>query len=136
MAKQAQRQQVALNDGKMVVEQNTILDDSLLPSADELSKLNAVSPNILPWIMERTAIEQDARIKFNQDRIRLAKGEQNSTFTYNLIALILAFVIVLAFIASSLYLIIKGYSTAGTLFMGATLVSIIAYFLKSKNEKK
>lgn len=135
MAKQAQRQQLALNDGKMVMEQNTVLDDSLLPSADEIAKLNAVSPDILPWIMERTAIEQDARISFNRDRIKLARNGQNGTIVYDIIALILAFIVVLMFIASSLYLIIKGYTTAGSIFMGGTLVSVVAGFLKTKSNQ-
>jgi hypothetical protein len=66
MAKKAEQKK--LSDGKVSLEQNSIYDDSLLPAAEEIERLNNISSEILPWIMKRTEVEQDARIKFNEER--------------------------------------------------------------------
>lgn len=46
MVKQVQQNKLSGNNERVDIEQNTIFDDSLLPSADELAKLNAVSKDI------------------------------------------------------------------------------------------
>lgn len=61
MAKKAEQNKVCDRTG-LTLEQNTVYDDNLLPSADELAKLDNVSKDIIPWIMKRTEMEQDARI--------------------------------------------------------------------------
>ena len=66
MAKKAEQNKVCDKTG-LTLEQNTVYDDNLLPSADELAKLDTVSKDIIPWIMKRTEMEQDARIKFTSN---------------------------------------------------------------------
>lgn len=82
MAKKAQQNMVKSNDG-VSFEQNTIYDDNLLPPAEELAKINEVSPEIIPWIMARTEKEQDARISFNKRRIHLAETDIKRTHFYS-----------------------------------------------------
>lgn len=135
MVKKAEQNKVCDNSG-LTLEQNTVYDDNLLPSADELAKLKNISADIIPWIMKRTELEQDARIKFNEDRIRLAESNFNHTHYYNFVALIMAFVIVLVFIGFSFYLIMNGQETVGTIFAGGTIALIVSYFLKSNNKKE
>lgn len=93
MAKKAEQNKVCDKTG-LTLEQNTVYDDNLLPSADELTKLNNVSKDIIPWIMKRTEMEQDARIKFNEDRMKIAKSDFRHTHWYNFTALVMAFIIV------------------------------------------
>ncbi len=84
--------------------------------------------------MSRTEKEQDARISFNENRMRLSEKDLNFAHRYNMIALIMAFVIVILFLAASFYLIISGKEVLGTLFAGGTIVGIISYFLNSKKK--
>lgn len=132
MAKKAAQNTLQSKEGGMVLQQQVISDDSLLPSASELEKLKSVSPEIIPWILERTEMEQDARIEFNKDRMKLAKSESKHAQWYNFVSLIMAFVITMVFIAISFYLIVKGNTTAGSIFVGGTIALIISYFFKSR----
>lgn len=100
MAKKAEQNKVCDKTG-LTLEQNTVYDDNLLPSADELAKLDAVSKDIIPWIMKRTEMEQDARIKFNEDRMKIAQDDFKHVHRYNFTALIMAFIIAVAFLAAS-----------------------------------
>ena len=134
MAKKAEQNRVKDERG-LTFEQNTIVDDNLLPSADELAKLNDISADIIPWIMERAEKEQDARIKFNEDRMRLSENDLRFAHKYNMLALIMAFMLVLLFLTSSFYLIISGKEIIGTIFAGGTIVGIVSYFLNARRRK-
>lgn len=134
MAKKAEQNKLQDERG-LTFEQNTIVDDNLLPSADELAKLNGISEDIIPWIMARTEKEQDARIKFNEDRMRLSEKDLNFAHKYNMLALVMAFLIVLLFLSASFYLIISGKEVIGTIFAGGTIVGIVSYFLNAKRKK-
>lgn len=134
MAKKAEQNKVCDKTG-LTLEQNTVYDDNLLPSAEELAKLDTVSKDIIPWIMKRTEMEQDARIKFNEDRMKIAQSDFKHVHRYNFTALIMAFIIVLVFVAFSFYLIVNGQETIGTVFAGSTVVLIVSYFLKAKNKE-
>lgn len=133
MAKKAEQNTLSDHRG-LTLEQRTVVDDNLLPPAEELAKLNDISKEILPWIMNRTEKEQDARISFNENRMRLTEKDLNFAHRYNMVALIMAFVIVILFLAASFYLIISGKEVLGTLFAGGTIVGIISYFLNSKKK--
>jgi len=61
---------VARKDG-VAIEQNTIVDDNLLPSAEELEKLKQVDSSIVEWIMRRAEKEQDTRLAYNTENMRL-----------------------------------------------------------------
>lgn len=133
MAKKAEQNTLSNHRG-LTLEQRTVVDDNLLPPAEELAKLNDISKEILPWIMNRTEKEQDARISFNENRMRLTEKDLNFAHRYNMVALIMSFVIVILFLAASFYLIISGKEVLGTLFAGGTIVGIISYFLNSKKK--
>lgn len=134
MAKKAEQNTLSNSQG-LTFEQKTVVDDNLLPSADELAKLNEVSKDIIPWIMERTEKEQDARIKFNEDRMHLSEKDLKFAHKYNMTALIMAFLIVILFLSASFYLIISGKEIIGSIFAGGTIVGIISYFLNSKKKQ-
>lgn len=134
MAKKAEQNRVKDERG-LTFEQNTIVDDNLLPSADELAKLNNISEDIIPWIMARAEKEQDARIKFNEDRMNLSEKDLRFAHKYNMLALIMAFILVLLFLASSFYLIILGKEVIGTIFAGGTILGVVSYFLNARRRK-
>ena len=136
MAKKAQQNTIQQQDGGLMMQQQVISDDSLLPPAEEIQKLNAISPDIVPWIMARTEMEQDARLKFNDERINLAKNESSHTHWFDFIALFMAFIIVAAFLFLSYLLIQNGSEVVGTIFAGATMALIVSYFLKGKKNTR
>lgn len=133
MAKQVQHNRVA--SGDLAIERNVAYDDSPLPSADELSRLKAVDNSIPQWLMDKADKEQDARIKFNQDRMKLAQSDSKHAHIYSYIALIMAYSIVLIFLLLSFYLILQGEILIGSIFVGGTIGSIVFYFLNSKKRK-
>lgn len=134
MAKKVEQNTLSNNQG-LTFEQKAIVDDNLLPSADKLAKLNEVSKDIIPWIMARTEKEQDARIKFNEDRMNLSMKDLDFAHKYNMTALIMAFLIVLLLLAASFYLIISGKEIIGSIFAGGTILGIISYFLNSRKKQ-
>ena len=132
MARQQQNRRITNAGSKVLLEQQTVVDDSLLPSSEELSKLKEIDPTIVSWIMTRTEKEQDARIKFNQDNMKLAHRDQKLSYAYDFSALICSLVIVFGAMAASVFLILKGETIAGTIFAGLSISVIVKYFLGSR----
>lgn len=132
MARQQQNRRITNAGSKVLLEQQTVVDDSLLPSSEELSKLKEIDPTIVSWIMTRTEKEQDARIKFNQDNMKLAHRDQKLSYAYDFSALICSLVIVFGAMAASVFLILKGETIAGTIFAGLSIGVIVKYFLGSR----
>ncbi len=122
-------------------EHHESFDDSLLPDANELAKLKELDPNIIDWIKERTSLEQDARHKFNDRRMTLVETATQKSISTDRLAMIFAFIIVMSGMGFSSFLIIKGLSTEGTVFAGATILGAALAFLnigkgKDKKDKK
>ena len=132
MARQQQQNKLQQNNkGELLVEQNVAIDDSLLPSALELEKLKEVDPEIIPWIMRRTEIEQDARIENNKEILKINKIRIVGINRFNFTALILSFFLFVLLILLSGYLIHSGFSLEGSIFGGSTIIIAIIYFLKA-----
>ena len=137
MSKLARQQRAHSARGNTTVERNTIIDDNLLPSVDELQKLKEIDPTVIDWIKERVKIEQDARIRFNDNRISLSKLDMKITRNQNMVALIFAFLIVVLGLVFSGYLIYNQMKLEGTIFGGATIAISATMFLKhGKNNGK
>lgn len=136
MSKAAQHNKVQMKNNRAVVEQKTVIEDSFLPSAEELYKLKEVKPELVDWIMERAAKEQDARHDFNRARVRLAKKEMNGTIWINILCILFAFLIIIAGILATLWMLYKGMAVAGTIFAGGTVIGAAALFMRiPKNTK-
>ena len=111
---------------QVAIEQSTIVDDNLLPPAEELEKLKLVDPNIIPWIMQRTEKEQDTRLHFNTEQIHLA--HKNLSITK--ISLWLAFILAIVVLSLAGLFIYLGKEVAGTIFGGVGILVVIQSFLK------
>ena len=118
----------AVSDGRRGVqlEQQTTFDDSLLPPAEELSRLKEVNPSIIQWIMERTEKEQEARIKFNNERMRLVHRDMNTTQ----MSLWLAFTLAIAILGLGGLFIALGKEVTGTILSGVGVFVVVQSFLK------
>lgn len=130
MAKQHHQNRLSNKETGLTLEQNTAIDDNLLPPAEELSKIKDVDANFLPWIRERTAIEQDARIKFNDNRIELAGYDLKKTHRFNISALLFGFLVFLLGITFSAFLIYNNLATEGTIFGGSIMLAAVIAFVR------
>lgn len=104
-----------------VYEHSESYDDSLLPDAMELGRLKELDPNVIEWIKERTAKEQDGRLFFNKKKITLISRSTNFAFIVDIIAVLFAFLIMISGMCFSYFLIKEGQNTTGTIFAGATI---------------
>lgn len=135
MGKQAHQNKISGKNG-LTVEHNSVIEDNLLPAAEELAKLNAIDSSIITWIKERTAIEQDARIEFNKERIKLAGKDLNCVHVYNFMALVFAFIVLISAMFFSYALITKGMGVEGTCFAGGTIIIAAIFFIKASKNKE
>ncbi len=114
-------------------------DDSLLPDAQELTKLQALDPDIMPWIKDRTAKEQDARHDFNNRRLALLEKGQSRAYRVDLLSIILAFIIMMTGMWFSYALISLDKVLYGSVFAGLTIFFAVKSFLnfrKNNSELK
>jgi len=135
MAKQAHQNKISSQKDGFVVEHHSVYDDSLLPSAEELSKLKEINPDIVGWIMERASIEQEARHSQNKERLNIYKYEFRGIRRYNISALIFAFVIIIAGLSFSTFLINNSMNVIGTIFAGSTLIMAVNAFIQASKKK-
>lgn len=134
MAKKAEQTQIQQNvDGRLSAVSNTVIDDNFLPPAEELSKYREVSDEIIPWIMKRVENEQNARLEFNSNNMNLAKCDLKFRHVYDILALLLAFIVIICGICATLWLITKGYNVASTMFAGGT-IAIMVYAILGKKK--
>jgi len=127
MAKQAHQKTLSTQKDGFIIEQRSIYDDSLLPPAEELAKLKEINPDIVTWIMERTAFEQEERLK-------IAKFEFRGGRRYNIAGLTFAFIVVIAGLSFSTFLIYNSMDIVGTIFAGSTLIMAANAFIKASKK--
>jgi len=111
------------------IEQNVFVDDSLLPTAEELAKLQQLDSNIMDWMKERCVVEQDARIEFNKNSMNLAKHDVKWFHRNNLISMLLVFFVALTGLIMSYFLISNGHTVVGSIF-GATGLAIMIFSMR------
>jgi uncharacterized membrane protein len=110
------------------------IDDSLLPDAQELARLKEVDPSVMEWIKERTAKEQDARLDFNDRKMRVIERGQKMAYTVDLVAIVAAFVITMSGMGFSYYLIKANQIITGSVFAGATILFAANAFLNFRKK--
>jgi len=135
----ATRQQMqASTDGRQTAV-GIMVQESLLPSPEDLAKFKGIDETIVKWMMQHADKEQATRImavesaiKNDAEKISLAKKEQSIVLT----SLWLAFLIAISFIALSGILIYSGMEIAGSVFGGAALLLCVQAFLKFGRKQK
>lgn len=136
MAKKLQNNRATNYDGSVLVEQHTFMDDSILPPAEELQKLNAVDPNIIKWMMQRADVEQNARLKVNEENIALAKEDMQKSYRYDFFALGAVVLLILVTLGASVYLLAIGKDIAGSILVGVQVVAIVKLIFDSSKRKR
>lgn len=131
MGKQVKQQKMEKNGGGMAIEQTIASDDSLLPSAAELSAYQQVDPTITSWLLNQTKLEQEHRHKTDNDKIKLMNKAVNTDRWF----LVFFFVVVLLFIGLSAFFVYIEKNIAGSIFGACgTIGAFVLYrqFFKNK----
>lgn len=134
MGKKAERNTL-LHQSGVAIEQTSIYDDSLLPPSEELAKLKELDADCIDWIKRRTEIEQDARINFNENKIKLMQKDMNQVTAQNIICILVMFFIILSGMGLSALFIYKGLDVSGTIFGGSSIVMAVVVFSKFRSSQ-
>ncbi|WP_294287126.1 hypothetical protein [uncultured Chryseobacterium sp.] len=130
MAKQQRRQQVVRTQqgqhGHMVEE---VFDDNLLLDAAEIEKLYAIDPHILEWLKQSADKEQAFRHKAFETKTDLVRNNERSFRKVNTMGLVFSFILTLAAMAFSSWLIYCNHEVLGSIFGGSVILAIISAFL-------
>lgn len=139
MAKRQHRQAARQRGNEIEMVNEHLSDDNLLPDAGELAKLKEVDPQIITWILDKTAKEQQHRHDLDHKRIKLVEKVERGNQWTNKSGLIISLILMLAILGSSTYLISIGKTIPGGLLGGVGALAIIGAFLskvKSNNGEK
>jgi uncharacterized membrane protein len=135
MAKHKRELRTAQNQGQGLsrIEHTEVFDDNLLPDASEIQQLSSIDPNILPWLKERAAKEQDFRHDSYEKRLNLTDKHDSREHTTTRIGLIIYFLLVFACILAAFILIREGKNLEGTIFGGVGGIVALAILLNKKS---
>jgi uncharacterized membrane protein len=101
----------------------------VLPKASELEKYNKIIPNGAERIMVMAEKQQAHRHELEKNYV---KQSNNQAW----IGLIFGFVITLAFLIFSVYLIVQGFGTSGTILGSINIVALVSLFVYGTKRKR
>lgn len=122
---------VGSNGAGQQYEQTLTVDDTCLPSAEELAAYQKVDPQIVPFLIDVSRKEQEHRHKMDAEKIRLVRNSDSRIGRMNWWGMFFAFlsiVVLVALTGYALYLNISWF--AGMMGIG-TIVSVASVFIKN-----
>ncbi|WP_454960412.1 hypothetical protein [Capnocytophaga leadbetteri] len=134
MAKQQTKHQVVKSQQGQGYVVESAFDDNLLPEASEIEKLYKLDNNILEWLKETAEKEQNFRHQSFQKKLEIAEKVERGSRQISKMGITFSFIIVLAGMAFSTFLIYIGQIVVGTVFAGGIIISIVTAFLKKVKE--
>jgi len=134
MAKQQTKHKVVKSQQGEGVLVESAFDDSLLPEASEIEKLYKLDSHILEWLKEIAEKEQNFRHQSFQKKLEIVEKEERGSRQISKMGITFSFIIVLAGMAFSAFLIYIGQIVVGTVFAGGIIISIVTAFLKKVKE--
>ena len=131
-----QKRHISNRDNVTTIEQTEqfVVDDSLLPTAEELAKLKELDPNIIAWVKERCVAEQDTRIYFNRNQIKIARKDVSWFHLNNLFSMIFVFLVAIAGLGMSCFLVYNDYVVFGSIF-GTTGLAIMLWSMRKSGNR-
>jgi hypothetical protein len=135
MAKKNHRQSIAKQGNNQVIHTSYEEDDNMMPAPDLLLNYQQLDPSFIEWFKNRSDVEQKARIKFNDDRIKLAKSTNSKLFTIDMCSIFVSAVIILAGLVLSYFIIKAGHILTGSILGGGTLVTYAIRLLNFRRNK-
>ena len=129
MAKRNEKHLVKSQQGQGYVVES-VFDDSLLPEASEIEKLYKLDSHILEWLKNTAEKEQNFRHQAYTKKIEITEKVERGSRQISKMGITFSFIIVLAGMAFSAFLIYIGQMLIGSLFAGGIIISIVTAFLK------
>jgi len=136
MAKHQRQVKAAQNRDLARLEQTEVFDDNLLPEASEIEKLSVIDSNILQWLKERAAKEQDFRHGAYEKRLKVLSNDSQREHNTVRYALTIYFLLVGGCVLASYFLLMDGKKLEGSIFGGAAALLALAVLITKGNPKK
>lgn len=130
MAKRTNQQLTARQGNKEVVHHSYEEDDNMLPSPEQLQQYQQLDSNFIQWFMNRADLEQNARIKFNSDKIDIAKSVNKKLFTIDMCVIISATVVFLVALGFSTLLLLNEHPISGSIIGGGSVLIFTSGLLR------
>lgn len=130
MAKRNEKHQVVKSQQGQGYVVESVFDDSLLPEASEIEKLYKLDSHILEWLKNTAEKEQNFRHQAYTKKIEITEKVERGRRQISKMGITFSFIIVLAGMAFSAFLIYIGQMLIGSLFAGGIIISIVTAFLK------
>lgn len=134
MAKHKREVRAAQNKGQGLsrMEHTEVFDDNLLPDASEIQQLVSIDPEILTWLKERAAKEQDFRHESYNKRLNITNEHDSREHNTTRIGLFVYLFLVTICIAAAFVLVREGKNIQGSIFGGVGGIVAFAVLLNKK----
>jgi uncharacterized membrane protein len=132
--KQLRTRRTSLVSGETVgrqTEQTITVYDNILPHPQEMQQYRDVSPELITLIMETTRAEQIQRHQDMTKKMNLVSDKDRRFFKISALSVVCAFLIMVLGMLLSAYLIYKDKDIIGTIFAGATILTVAGMFLSN-----
>lgn len=132
MSKIAQHNKAQVNkSGKAaIIEHETMIDDSMIPTAEELKKLQDIDPKLVDWVLDRVGKEQDFRHEFDRGKLKLANKDLRGNILLNFLCIMSALLIIAGAMFVTVRILESGLDVAGTIFAAGTVIGAAALFTR------
>lgn len=141
MAKQelkTRQTQVQGNNGDkgQQLEHTFTIDDSCLPSAAELQSYKDINPELINFLLETSKKEQEHRHQMDSKKMKTIVFDSKSMHRINMMGMFYAFIIMMAGLAFSGYLIYCDKDIIGTIFGGLSIITAASMFINKPKDNK
>lgn len=136
MAKRSHKQSVAQQGNQQLTHTSYEEDDNMLPAPEVLHQYQQMDDRFIDWFMNRADLEQSARIRFNDERINIAKSTNVKLFTIDIVSIIISAMIIGLLVLFSYKLIDNGHEIVGSIFGGTTVIIYAIRLLNFRRVEK
>ena len=112
-------------------EQTLTVDDTCLPSAEELTAYQEIDPNIVTFLMDVSKKEQEHRHKMERDKLRVVDKNERRVFRLNWWGMFYAFLSIVVLVGLSGYALYLDKPWFAGILGAGTFVSIVYIFVKN-----
>lgn len=117
-------------------EQVVTVDDSTLPSAQELADYKQVDPRIVEFLMDISKKEQSHRHKVEDEKINIIKHSERRVTRMNWWGMFFAFLALVSLVALAAYALYLDKPWFAGIFGFTAVVSVISVFVDAGRKKK
>jgi uncharacterized membrane protein len=120
------------------VEHTYTVDDSFLPSPQELAAYKEIDPHIVNLLIEASVKEQEYRHKINYEKVRIIGRANRKQDRTNLMGMLFAFLSIVVLGGITAYALFLDIPWFAGLFGAGTFVSVASIFIRGNksNEAK